>query len=286
MDYRALNNKTINDKYPIPVVEELLDELRGAIFFTKLDLCHQVRMNDDDVEKTTFRMHEGLFEFLIMPFVLMNASAMFQALMNDVLQPFLHQFILVLFDDILIYSHSWVEHLRHVHIVFTQLQEHHLFIKKSKCAFGERSVAYLGHVISAIGVKMDAQKVHAIRDWPPPRSVHAVRAFLGLAGYYRCFVKDFCMIAAPLMHLLYKDSFKWMDEAESAFHALQQVLTTVPLLQLPAFDRDFIVECNTSGTSIGAVLHQGAGPVAFFSKPLTPRHSKLMAYERELIGLV
>jgi hypothetical protein len=176
VDYQALNVKTVRDKFPIPVVEELLDELQGATFFSKLDLCsgyHQLLMHCDDVEKTTLRTHEGLFEFLVMSFGLTNAPATFQALMNDVLRPFLHQFILVFFVDILIFSSSWLEHLCHLHFVFTKLQEHSLFVKQYKCAFGERTVAYLGHVISADGVAMDAAKLQVVLDWLCPQSVCA-----------------------------------------------------------------------------------------------------------------
>jgi hypothetical protein len=212
VDYRALNAKTVKDKFPIPIVEELLDELRGTSFFTKLDLrsgYHQVLMHPDDVEMTAFRTYQGLFKFLVMPFGLTNALATFQALMNDVLRPFLRRFIRVFFDDILIYSSSWSEHLRHVRLVFEQLQAHKLYLKKSKCFFGARYVAYLGHVISADGVAMDGEKVQAVLSWPPPTAIRAVRAFLGLADYYRRFIKDYGVTAARLMQLLHKDSFRW-----------------------------------------------------------------------------
>jgi hypothetical protein len=162
VDYRALNAKTVKDRFPIPVVEELFDELRRAKFFTKLNLrsgYHQVRMHPDDMEKTAFRMHQGLFEFLVMSFGLTNASATFQALMNEVLRPFLHMFVLVLFDDIFIYSPSWTEHLGLVRLVLVALQQHKLFLKCAKCALGRQEVAYLGHVISAARVAMDEQKV-------------------------------------------------------------------------------------------------------------------------------
>ena len=201
VDYRALNRRTVKDSFPIPMVDELLDELRGAKYFTKLDLrsgYHQVRMHEDDVAKTAFRTHDGLYEFLVMPFGLSNAPATFQALMNTVLQPFLRRFVLVFFDDILIFSNTWSEHLHHVRSVLTALQQHELDLKRSKCSFGERSVAYLGHVISERGVAMDNGKVQAILDWPKPRSVRALRGFLGLANYYRKFIKDFGTVAAPL----------------------------------------------------------------------------------------
>jgi hypothetical protein len=174
VDYRALNAITIKDKFSIPIVEELLDELRGAKFFSKLDLrsgYHQVCMDPNDVHKMAFHTHEGLLEFLVMSFSLTNAPATFQTLMNEVLMPFLRLFVLVFFDGILVYSSSWADHLCHLHLDFTKLQEQNLIVKRSKSAFGERTIGYLGHVISKDGVAMDAAKVHVVLDWPRPRSV-------------------------------------------------------------------------------------------------------------------
>jgi hypothetical protein len=236
-----------------------------------------------DAEKTAFRTHEGLCKFLVMPFGLMNAPVTFQALMNDVLRPFLRRFVLIFFDDILIFSASWAEHLQHVCVVLTKLREHQLFMKKSKCAFSREEVSYLGHVISAAGVAMDDQKVRTVVEWPVSQSVWVVHMFLGLAGYYRRFINDYGAIATLLIALLRKVGFRW---TEAAFRALQRALTTAPVLQLPDFGHDFVVECDTFGSGFSAVLHQGGGPVAFFSKQIAPRHAKLAAYERELIGLV
>ncbi|CAO2152150.1 unnamed protein product [Urochloa humidicola] len=168
-------------------------------------------MHPDDFEKTVFRTHQGLFEFLVMPFGLANVPVTFQAMMNNILLPFLHWFVLVFFDDILIYSSSWSEHLRHVRTVFRTLQDHQLFHKKPKCELGRPSVAYLGHVISVDGMAMDKQKVWAVLDWPVPTLARAVRGFLGLVGYYRRFICDFGTIAVPLTALLRKEGFRWTD---------------------------------------------------------------------------
>ncbi|KAE8771660.1 putative retroelement [Hordeum vulgare] len=290
IDYRGLNLVTIKDKFPSTVVDEPLDELKGTRFFTKLDLrsgYHQVRVAPEDIHKTEFRTHEGLFEFVVMAFGLTNAPTTFQALTNKVLRPFLRRFVLVFYDDILIYSSSWSEHLRHVKLVLEAMRTHKLFLKRSKCSFGEESMAYLGHVISAAGVAMNSDKVLAVVvDWPVPRTVRAVRGFLGLAGYYRKFIRDFGTIATPLTALLKKDGFLWTPQATTAFGTLETALTTAPVLQLPDFAVYFIVECDACGFGFGAVLHQGGGPIAYFSKAIAPLHASLAAYERELIGPV
>ncbi|XP_066351740.1 uncharacterized mitochondrial protein AtMg00860-like [Miscanthus floridulus] len=206
--------------------------------------------------------------------------------MNDVLWPFLRRFVLVFFDDILIYSQTWAEHLRHLRVVLTALRQQQLFVKRSKCAFGEPSVSYLGHIISASGVAMDPAKVQAIRDWPIPRSARAVRGFLGLAGYYRKFVHNYGAVAAPLIALLKKEGFSWNDAAAAAFDDLKAAVTSAPVLAMPDFAKPFTIKCDASSHGFGAVLIQEGHPIAFFSRPVAPRHRALAAYERELIGLV
>jgi hypothetical protein len=163
-------------------------------------------MHPDDINKTAFRTHRGHYEFLVMPFGLTNAPSTFPSLMNDVLKPFIRKFVLVFFDDILIFSNTWTEHLQHVKQVFQMLREHKLFLKQSKCSFGKESVAYLGHVITAAGVAMDPAKIAAVETWPHPRTLRALWGFLGLTGYYRKFIAGYGEIAAPLTVLM-KEAF-------------------------------------------------------------------------------
>jgi hypothetical protein len=247
IDYHALNDNTLKDKFPIPVIDELLDELEGAKYFTKLDLrsgYHQVRMHPNDVEKTAFRTHHGHFEFLVMPFGLCNTPSTFQALMNDILGRYLQKFVLVFFEDILIYSKTWEEHLQHIWQVLALLQANSIFLKKSKCSFGQTTVGYLGHIISDQGVAVDPEKIKAITSWPQPVTVKQLKGFLGLAGYYRKLIKNYGAIAKPLIDLLKKDNFHWTELALMSFQQLKQVLSTAPVLQLPDFN--YLTSTNLS----------------------------------------
>ncbi|KAL4347884.1 hypothetical protein GQ457_17G008840 [Hibiscus cannabinus] len=215
IDYRQLNRVTIKNKYPLPRIEDLFDQLKDASVFSKIDLrsgYYQMRVKEADVPKTAFRTRYGHFEFLVMPFGLTNAPAAFMDLMNRVFKPYLDKFVVVFIDDILIYSRNKDEHAEHLRIVLQILRERQLFAKFSKCEFWLSEVSFLGHVISAKGIKVDPKKIQTVIDWRPPKNVGEVCSFLGLAGYYRRFVKGFSTIALPLTKLLRKDQlFNWSE---------------------------------------------------------------------------
>ncbi|GJW40287.1 transposon Tf2-6 polyprotein [Tanacetum coccineum] len=289
VDYRKLNNLTIKNQFPIPIVEELIDELQGSSFFSKLDLrsgYHQIRMRDADIEKTAFRTHDGLYEFVVMPFGLSNASATFQNLMNSMFKPFLRKFVLVFFDDILIYSQDWQQHLEHLETVLQTLRKHKLFAKMSKCTFGSTQVDYLGHVISQHGVQADPKKIQDMVNWPKPSNIKEPRGFLGLTGYYRRFVKDYGKIAKPMTDLLKKGEFKWCEAATEAFEKLKKTVSQTPVLRLPNFNETFVIETVGSGGGLGVVLLQNKHPIAYFSNALGPRHLQLATYVKELMAIV
>jgi hypothetical protein len=288
-DFCALNKLTIKDKFPIPVIDGLLDELSGAQFFTKLDLLsgyHQICMKEADIPKITFHTHEGHYEFLVMPFGLCNAPSTFQSLMNHVFHPFLRHFVLVFFDDILIYRKTWTDHLTHVDQVLHLLSQHQLFLKQSKCAFGASEVEYLGHLVGKDGVRVDPKKIEAMQDWSHPKTLKSLRGFLGLTGYYRKFVKNCGKIAAPPTALLKKNSFTWTPTSTQGFQTLNTTMCTTPVLALPDFTKTFVLECDASGKGINAILMQEGRPLAFTNKQLSERNLGKPIYEKEMLAIL
>lgn len=290
VDFRHLNALTRKTKYPVPLIEDFLDELAHASWFTSLDLTaeyHQVRLKDGEAFKTAFQTHTGHYEFKVMVFGLTGAPATFQKAMNTTLAPLLRKCVLVFLDDILIYSRSLEEHVHHVRQVLQLIAQDQWKVKLSKCAFGQRQISYLGHVISADGVATDPSKVAAVVNWPVPVNVNEVRSFLGLAGYYRKFVRNFGVISKPLTALLKKGAlFLWTQDQEVAFNTLKQSLSTAPVLALPDFTVPFCIETNASGTGIGAVLMQKGHPLTYLSKALGPRSQGLSTYEKEYMAIL
>ena len=289
VDYRGLNDITIKDKFPIPLVEDLMDELHRAQVFSKMDLhsgYHQIRMVEEDMYKTAFRTHHGHYEFKVMPFGLTNAPATFQALMNEVFSTYLRKFMLVFFDDILIYSHNMELHRHHLRTILELLRQHKLFAKRSKCSFGVTRVEYLGHIITGAGIATDPTKIQAMTKWPTPKNIKSLRGFLGLTGYYRRFIQNYGALSKPLIELLKKDNFNWGPKADEAFNSLKQIMSEAPVLSLPNYSKPFVVETDACDVGIGAVLIQEGKPLAYYSKALSPKNRGLSTYEKELIAIL
>lgn len=260
IDYRKLNAITIKNKYPLPRIDETIDHLHGAKFFSTIDLFSgywQIEIEEKDKHKTAFTTEDGHFEFNRMPFGLTNAPATFQKLINDALRPALKKYALVYLDDVIIFSKTIKEHIKHISLVFDFLRKAGLKIKLSKCTFLKKEVEYLGHIVTEHGMKPDPKKQLVIQNYPVPENVDQVRSFLGLAGYYRKFVKNYADKAHPLTKLTGKNvEWAWGPEQQTAFQQLKNCLTSPPILGYPDFSRDFIIHTDASGYGVGSVLAQ------------------------------
>ncbi|KAD3640048.1 hypothetical protein E3N88_29271 [Mikania micrantha] len=286
IDYRELNKLTIKNRYPLPRIDDLFDQLQAAQYFSKIDLrsgYHQLRVQDEDIPKTAFRTRYGHYEFLVMPFGLTNAPAVFMDLMNRVCKPYLDQFVIVFIDDILIYSKTKTEHEQHLRNILELLKEKKLYAKFSKCEFWLREVQFLGHVVNSEGIHVDPAKIEAIKNWDTPKTPTEIRSFLGLAGYYRRFVSNFSKIALPLTKLTQKsEPFVWEQKQEDAFQTLKQKLCDAPILSLPEGCADFVVYCDASHQGLGCVLMQRDKVIAYASRQLKIHEKNYTTHDLEL----
>ncbi|GBG77963.1 hypothetical protein CBR_g25894 [Chara braunii] len=277
IDYRGLNAITVKNTEPLPRIDDLLDRVLGCRYFTKIVLkfgYHQIAIRPEDQRKTTFQTRYGLYEFVVMPFGLCNAPGTFQHAMNRIFHDYLDKFIVVYLDDILIFSRTVEEHVEHLKTVLGLLRQHQYKVNLEKCEFGRTKILYLGHEISADGLRSDDAKVASIRDWPRPQTVTKVRSFLGMTDYYRPFVKNYSTTASPLTDLTRLDTpWEWIEECEATFRKLKYALTHYEVLKLPDPDKSFVVTTDASQYGIGAVLAQTEGPklrpIEYMSKKMS-----------------
>ncbi|KAJ9554217.1 hypothetical protein OSB04_018262 [Centaurea solstitialis] len=290
IDYRELNKVTVKNRYPLPRIDDLFDQLQGAGCFSKIDLrsgYHQVRVKEDDIPKTAFRTRYGHYEFLVMPFGLTNAPAVFMDLMNRVCRPFLDKSVIVFIDDILVYSKDEAEHERHLREVLNVLRAEKLYAKFSKCEFWLHEVQFLGHVVSRDGIKVDPAKIEAMMSWKSPTNPSEIRSFLGLAGYYRRFIQDFSKIASALTVLTKKSAkFLWTEKQEEAFQTLKKKLCQAPILSLPDGSEDFVVYSDASKMGLGCVLMQRGKVISYASRQLKDHERNYPVHDLELAAVV
>lgn len=313
VDYRALNKVTVKNSSPLPRIDECLDRLQGASYFTTLDLksgYHQIPIKESDIPKTAFNTRYGKFEFLVLPFGLSNAPPSFQTWMNSLLGDMIDRFVLVYLDDVCIFSKTEEEHKDHVKQVLEKFKEEKLVVNIKKCHFGKRKLSFLGYDISSDGISPLAEKIKAIKNWPRPSNVQEVRQFIGLSQHYRRFIPSFSSVASPLTELTCgtgskKRAITWTPACEESFNKIKTLLTSAPVLQMPDLTMPFVIETDFSDYGVGGVLLQPAvgraritdikrpygnfstwHPVAYESKKLSKEEQKFPAQERELIGIV
>lgn len=290
IDYRTLNDKTIDDRYPIPNIEDILDMLGRCQYFTTLDLAsgyHQIQMHPESISKTAFNTEHGHFEFLRMPFGLKNSPATFQRVMDDILKDLLNKFCLVYLDDIIIFSSSLEEHIKHLKLVFDRLHNANLKLQLDKCEFLRKETEYLGHVITPDGIKPNPNKIEAIKNFPIPKTQKEIRSFLGLLGYYRKFINNFAKITKPFTKCLKKgETVKHTPEFLDAFEECKTLLCNDPILKYPDFSKQFELTTDSSNFALGAILAQDDHPIAYASRTLNPAEINYSTIEKEMLAIV
>lgn len=294
VDYRKVNEKTIDDRYPLPNISDILDKLGRCQYFTTLDLAsgfHQIEMHPDSIPKTAFSVEHGHYEFVRMPFGLKNAPATFQRVMDDVLKGLQNKICLVYMDDIIIFSTSLQEHINNLKLVFERLSQAGLKIQLDKSEFLCKSVEFLGHVITPEGIRPNPKKIEAIRKFPIPKTAKEIKSFLGLIGYYRKFIKNFAQLTKPMTRCLKKDSkIEHTPEFVNCFETCKTILMNDPILQYPDFSKPFVLTTDASKFAIGAVLSQGPIgkdlPIAYASRTLNPAEINYSTIEKELLAIV
>ena len=289
IDYRALNAQTQKNRYPLPRIDDLFDQLQGAKYFSSIDLqsaYYQVRLKPEDVPKTAFTTPMGFYGFKVLCFGLTNAPGTFQNIMNDILRDVLDKFVLVYLDDIVVFSKTKEEHYRHLDIVLHLLRENELYANLSKCKFVQRELQFLGHIVGAEGLQVDPKKVSIVQDWPVPTNQKDLQRFWGLANYFTKFVMGWANLVAPLQVLLKQaDTFNWTAECDTAFAGLKNALCNAPVLALPDLNRPFEVICDACGVGLGAVLLQDGRPLAFDGKRMNPAEQNYSVGEQELLAV-
>ena len=292
VDYRALNAITVRNAHALPRIDDLLDRIQGAKYFSSMDLLqgfYQMPLPEHDRPKTAFKTTFGHFEFRVVAMGLCNAPSVFQRMMNSIFRDQLNKSVLIYLDDILVFSKTLEEHIQHLQQVFDTIRKNQLSLKVNKCHFFQEELKFLGHIISKEGIKPDAEKVKVVLDWPTPVKQTDVRAFLGLTQYFRRFIRNYAAIAGPLTDLTkleYKKRLIWNPRAEAAFQELKKILCTAPLLKVPDFSRPFTVVSDASLVGLGGVLLQDNQPCAFESKKFTPTERAYTTTERELFATV
>ena len=290
IDYRQINKVTMKNKYLLPRIEDLFYQLKGVGVFSKIDLrsgYYQLRVKEVDVPKTAFRTQYGHCEFLVMPFGLTNAPATFMDLMNKVFRPYVDQFVVVFIDDILVYSKDAQEHEQHLRIVLETLREKRLYVNLSKCDFWLKEVSFLGHIVSAEGIRVKPAKIEAVVNWKLPRNVTEVRSFLGLEGYYRRFLRGFSVITFPLTKLFRKGiKFEWTDKCQNSFEQLKGMLVEVPVLMQPTSGKEYTMYSDASCIGLGCVLMLDGKVVGYESRQLKPHEQNYPTHDLELVAVV